>query len=612
MKKESLLLCLATSTIPFPPSSSMVASSRGKSSSNGLNNGGCTHKVVQDNRRPPTRTECTLDGLDIRAGKHAARALSSRCRGHGALGFLLGSLGTDSAALGELRGVDLVVLEEPFHELPQAGVEGGGGVVPEVARGVADVGVRERHVAVARHGDDAFVRFLAEELLEDGHHAGDGHRRGVAEVVDAEGRRPALLAGLGARALTGRVERTEAPLHDVVDVGEVAAHVCAVGGAEERDGLAGDDAAGEGEVGHVGASPRTVHREEAEAGDGETVDVVVRVRDGLPGLLGGRVQRRRSVRAVVLGEWRVSVEPVHRRRRRPHDRRLRVGVPGGGLEDADEARDVGGHVRLRRPHRVPHAGLRGEVQHVREGHDGEEPLEQGRVVDVGAEHHHPARREQPLPRALQGRLVVGVEVVEAEHAVAARPERQRAVRAHEPRSARDQHRHPPVPPRRGAPPHLPLPRGARVRRRRPEQVPVPRRLPRRGRRGGGGGEPEGAGEEGRVVHGEEADERERGEDGGAEEEVRGRRDDLGGPRAPHQQRGAAAGVPLELDALGGRVHTGRGRRRRRRVRHLVRTLLAHGLTYCTAQLRVRAGRVEWGGVELVSGGGGGGGSESEL
>uniref|UniRef100_A0ACD6ADL9 Uncharacterized protein n=1 Tax=Avena sativa TaxID=4498 RepID=A0ACD6ADL9_AVESA len=475
-----------------------------------------------------------------RAGGHAARAFTSRRCGHGAHGFLLGRLAAagidDSAALGELCGVDLVVLDEPLDELPEAGVEGGGGVVAEVPRGVADVGVRERHVAVARHRDDSLVGLLAEELLEDGDHAGDGHRRGVAEVVDAEGRRPALLAGLGSRARAGRVERAEAALDDVVDVGEVAADFGSVGCAEEGDGLAGDDALGEGEVGHVGASPRAVHREEAEAGDGEAIDVVVGVRDGLAGLLGSRVQRGRPVRAVVLGEGRVGVEPVHGGRGGPHDRRLRVGVPGGGLEDADEAGDVGVHVRLRRPHRVAHAGLRGEVQDVREGDRREEPLEQGGVVDVGAEHHHPARREQPLPRALEGRVVVGVEVVKAEHAVAARPERQRAVRAHEPGGARHQHRHAPVPPRRGAPPHLSLPRGAAVRRRRrrPEQVPVPRRRPRGGRGGrGGGGEAEGVGEEGGVVHGEEADERERGEDGGAEEELGRRRDDLCARCPPH-------------------------------------------------------------------------------
>jgi hypothetical protein len=56
--------------------------------------------------------------------------------------------------------------------------------------------------------------------------------------------------------------------------------------------------------------------------------------------------------------------------------------------------------------------------------------------------------------------------------------------------------------------------------------------------------------QGRVVHGEEDDERERGEHGGPEEQVRRRRHELlGSRRAPQQHR-----VPLQLDALGGHVH----------------------------------------------------------
>jgi hypothetical protein len=49
----------------------------------------------------------------------------------------------------------------------------------------------------------------------------------------------------------------------------LAAHVGAVGGVEQHDEVAVDDAAGEGEVGHVGAAPRPVDGEEAEARDGE-------------------------------------------------------------------------------------------------------------------------------------------------------------------------------------------------------------------------------------------------------------------------------------------------------------------------------------------------------
>jgi predicted amidohydrolase len=72
--------------------------------------------------------------------------------------------------------------------------------------------VGEGHIAVAGHGDDAFVGLLFEQLLEDGDHPGDGNGGGVAEVVDAERRGPALLAGFRAGVLAGSVERVEAAL----------------------------------------------------------------------------------------------------------------------------------------------------------------------------------------------------------------------------------------------------------------------------------------------------------------------------------------------------------------------------------------------------------------
>jgi hypothetical protein len=54
------------------------------------------------------------------------------------------------------------------------------------------------------------------------------------------------------------------------------------------------------------------------------------------------------------------------------------------------------------------------------------------------------------------------------------------------------------------------------------------------RGGGGRGEAEGVGDEGRVVHGKEHEERERGEHGGAEQQVRQRRHQvlIGARRAP--------------------------------------------------------------------------------
>jgi hypothetical protein len=61
---------------------------------------------------------------------------------------------------------------------------------------------------------------------------------------------------------------------------------------------------------------------------------------------------RRAVRAVVLGEGRAGVEPVHGGQGGPDHCRLRVGVPRRCLEERDEADHVGHHVRLRHAHRV--------------------------------------------------------------------------------------------------------------------------------------------------------------------------------------------------------------------------------------------------------------------
>ncbi|BAS81319.1 Os02g0791450, partial [Oryza sativa Japonica Group] len=354
-----------------------------------------------------------------------------------------------------------VVGEVPLDELLEPDVEVGGRLVAELLPREGDVGVREWHVAIAGHLDHVLLGLHAEVLLQDGHQVGHRHRRGVAEVEDPVGRRPALLAP-GAGALPGRVERAEAALDDVVDVGEVAGEVDAVLAAVHRDGLPLQDVAGEGEVGHVRPPPWPVHGEEAESGDGEAVDVVVRVGDLLAGLLGGGVQRRRLVSAVALREGHLVVEAVDGGGGGPDDGRLRVGVLAC-LEEGDEAGDVGVHVGRRVLHGVAHARLRREVEHVREGHDVEELGEEAAVVDVALDDEHPVRGEQRPARLLERGVVVGVEVVDADDAVAALAEREGAVRADEPGGARHEHRHPRArrrpgrPPRRGGRADLALP-----------------------------------------------------------------------------------------------------------------------------------------------------------
>nr|CAD1824965.1 unnamed protein product [Ananas comosus var. bracteatus] len=79
----------------------------------------------------------------------------------------------------------------------------------------------------------------------------------VSEIVD-------LDEGAGATLLLGG-ECSEAALDNIVDVGEVAGDGGVVGTFEEVNGAAAEDAAGEGEVGHVGRpqGPFTVKKQRA-------------------------------------------------------------------------------------------------------------------------------------------------------------------------------------------------------------------------------------------------------------------------------------------------------------------------------------------------------------
>lgn len=110
----------------------------------------------------------------------------------------------------------------------------------------------------------------------------------VADVVDAvRGERQPVLAHLH---LGRGVHDAPDALDDVVDVGEVAAAVAHV---EDLDGVAAAQLLGESEVGHVGPAHGTIHREEAQSGRRDGVELGVGGGHELVGLLGGGVERHR-------------------------------------------------------------------------------------------------------------------------------------------------------------------------------------------------------------------------------------------------------------------------------------------------------------------------------
>ncbi|KAL0920945.1 hypothetical protein M5K25_007964 [Dendrobium thyrsiflorum] len=222
-------------------------------------------------------------------------------------------------------------------------------MVAEVAGGEADVGVGKRHVAVSRHRYNVLLGFDAEKAFENGNQLSDRDGGSIAKIVSSELGGAGLRAAAGrTRALLGGVESAETALDDVVNVSEVAGDVFAVGGAEDGDGFSGEDGFGEEEVSHVGSAYRAVDGEEAEGGEGEAVDVVVSVGDGFAGFFGGGVEGGGFVGGVGFGKWGFFIEAVNRGGRSPDDGGLRVGGFSGGFEEGDEGGDVGGDVRMGR------------------------------------------------------------------------------------------------------------------------------------------------------------------------------------------------------------------------------------------------------------------------
>lgn len=247
--------------------------------------------------------------------------------------------------------------------------------------------------------------------------------------------------------------------------------------------------------------------------------MVVSMGNCLAGFFGCGVKTGRLVSSVELRKWVLGVEPVDGAGRGPDDRRLRIGS-FGYLEKIDEPGNVGRHIGLRVLHGVPYTSLRRQVEYVGEWYDVEELRQHRPVVEVGLNDENLVLLQHGLPCPLQRRVVVGVEIVESQHAVAPLLERERAVGPDEPGGTGDEHRHSVGPLGGRGVSDLLLPRGTADspavegggEEVRVVEVVGPAGVVRRERR---------------VVEGEEEDEDEGDEEGGAEEELGGGIEQLG-------------------------------------------------------------------------------------
>ena len=232
----------------------------------------------------------------------------------------------------------------------------------------------------------------------------------VADVVDAvRGERQPVIAHLHLRR---GVHDAPDALDDVIDVGEVAAAVAHV---EDLDGLAAAQLLGKAEVGHVGPAHGAVHREEAQTGGRDGVELGVGGGHQLVGLLGGGVERHRRVDAVLLGERHLLVAAVDRAGAGVDQVLDRV--VAACLKDVEEADEVALEVGTRVFDGVAHARLGGEVHHDVEAVLHEQALDEGGIAQVAAHEGEAAvcvRLDQHAKaRVLDAGVVVAVEVVEA-------------------------------------------------------------------------------------------------------------------------------------------------------------------------------------------------------
>jgi hypothetical protein len=144
----------------------------------------------------------------------------------------------------------------------------------------------------------------------------------------------------------------------------------------------------------------------------------VGVRHQLVGFLAGGVQAHRVVDGIVDRERDLGVGAVDRRRAGVDE--VLDAVVAAAFEQVGEADDVGLHVGVRILQRVAHAGLRGEVDDGIEVALLEQVLHHHAVGDVVLEEAEVGVGFQLFqPREFERRVVVVVEVVDADDLVAA-------------------------------------------------------------------------------------------------------------------------------------------------------------------------------------------------
>mmetsp|Transcript_107392 Transcript_107392/g.321140 ORF Transcript_107392/g.321140 Transcript_107392/m.321140 type:complete len:343 (-) Transcript_107392:52-1080(-) len=235
------------------------------------------------------------------------------------------------------------------------------------------------------------------------------------------------------------VDRADHPVHNVVDVGELA-HGRPV--AVLVDWLVVVDGVDELEGCHVWPPPRPINREEAEHRDVELVQVMEGVTKELAAPLRRSIRAYGGVAPLVLAEGCGGVLAVDTAAGGGHNV-LHAKVPAV-LEDVDRAHDVRGDVAVEVLDRIAHPCLGCQVAHdvgllvledlpegvlVTDVKDVDGELAGSRLLSCSAQDVQAIELDRVI--------VISIEVVDGNHAVAPSQEPLRSVPANEARGAGD-------------------------------------------------------------------------------------------------------------------------------------------------------------------------------
>lgn len=223
------------------------------------------------------------------------------------------------------------------------------------------------------------------------------------------------------------IQDADNAFHDVVNVGEVAAEVAVV---VHINRLTGQDLLSKLEERHVGAAPRAVDGEEAQAGYRQLVHAGIAVGHGFVGLLGGGIEAYRCIGGLCFAEGHLVGVAIYGRTTGEHQVLDRV--LAAAFQDVEEALHIAVDVGVGVFNGVAHACLCRQVDDDVENFLCKELFQMMFIGDVELGKADAVLTLQefvvfnavggntllPQSRQLEVHTVVGIEVVDAYHVMA--------------------------------------------------------------------------------------------------------------------------------------------------------------------------------------------------